>query len=331
MVSERAYVVNPGWGLLLKDMGVSEANVFRRAGLPLDLHSREGFRVSTAEYYAMWGALAEEVGDPALPIKVVEAISSEAFEPVVFAATCSRNLNIAAARIAQHEKLIGPKRVGVTVSATETVVELRWPEHAPPPPALGTTELLFWVALARLATRTRMQPARITMPHPPADAETFSEYLGIYIETGPSYRIAFSAVDAARPFLTANDGMWNFFEPELRKRLSELDVNATMAERVQAALVELLPAGLASIDAVSSDLAVSARTLQRRLMAEGTSFQWVLGHTRESLARHYISKSDLPVDEISFLLGFEDPHSFYRAFKAWTGATPQSVRFDSRV
>ncbi|ABK09976.1 MULTISPECIES: helix-turn-helix domain-containing protein [Burkholderia cepacia complex] len=30
--------------------------------------------------------------------------------------------------------------------------------------------------------------------------------------------------------------------------------------------------------------------------------------------------------EISFLLGFEDPNSFARAFQAWTGKTPQAVR-----
>ncbi len=30
--------------------------------------------------------------------------------------------------------------------------------------------------------------------------------------------------------------------------------------------------------------------------------------------------------EISFLLGFEDPNSFVRAFQGWTGRTPQAAR-----
>ncbi|XXZ33163.1 helix-turn-helix domain-containing protein [Sorangium sp. So ce321] len=39
-----------------------------------------------------------------------------------------------------------------------------------------------------------------------------------------------------------------------------------------------------------------------------------------------LEKTSLPVAEISFLLGFSEPNSFYRAFRAWTGATPDEAR-----
>ncbi len=71
--------------------------------------------------------------------------------------------------------------------------------------------------------------------------------------------------------------------------------------------------------------------MQRRLSRETTSYQAVLSETRESLARHYLSSSSLPIDEISFLLGYEDTHSFYRAFKDWTGLTPQGVRSGATI
>lgn len=67
--------------------------------------------------------------------------------------------------------------------------------------------------------------------------------------------------------------MWEFFEPELRKRLSEMDVGASMLERVCGALLELLPVGRGSMSAVATELKVSTRTLQRRLRSEGTTFQ----------------------------------------------------------
>ena len=95
---------------------------------------------------------------------------------------------------------------------------------------------------------------------------------------------------------------------------------------MHAALLELLPSGSASIEAVSKRLGTSTRTLQRRLSREQSNFQAVLNKTREDLARYYLKTSDMSGAEISFLLGFEDPNSFFRAFHAWTGETPEKVR-----
>ena len=71
---------------------------------------------------------------------------------------------------------------------------------------------------------------------------------------------------------------------------------------------------------------MSTRTLHRRLTADGTTFQAVLDQTREDLARHYLANPMLSPPEISFLLGYEETSSFYRAFHNWTGETPDRVR-----
>lgn len=65
---------------------------------------------------------------------------------------------------------------------------------------------------------------------------------------------------------------------------------------------------------------------KRRIEAEGSSFQRILAKTREALARHYLEGTDLPAAEIAFLLGFDEPKSFYRAFRGWTGTTPEHLR-----
>lgn len=71
---------------------------------------------------------------------------------------------------------------------------------------------------------------------------------------------------------------------------------------------------------------MSTRTLQRRLQLEDTAFQTVLRDTREALARHYLTSSTMSAAEIAYLLGYDDTRSFYRAFHAWTGQTPEQVR-----
>ena len=324
MTADRV-TLEPAIQALLVDLGVSVANVLRRAALPGDLFVRGPVSLRPEEYFALWQALEAEADDPVLPITMARTISVEVFDPSIFAALCSPNLTMAAQRIAKYKRLISPMRVAVSAESM-TAIELQWPEHLDPPPGLALAELLFWVALARLGTRTNIRPVRVQTPVPPEDPDAYGEFLGVPVERGTARVISFSAHDAALPFLTADERIWQFFEPELRRRLSELEATSSTADRVRASLLERLPAGTGSMSAVAGELAVSTRSLQRKLRAEGTTFQAILSETREALARHYLRHPNLGAGDIAFLLGYEDPSSFYRAFHAWTGETPERVR-----
>lgn len=328
MNAER-YVLDPASRALLLDLGVTPANVLRRAGLPADVFARTPVTMSPDEYHALWVALVEEAGDPNLPLAIARALRVEVFQPPIFAALCSPNLLVAAQRIATHKRLVGPLRLEVDETREGLTLRPLWPPASMPPAVLVLTELLFWVALARIATRADVRPLRVTAVEPPADRDAYEEYLGVTVTQATRPTITFSRLDVARQFLTADEPMWEFFEPELRRRLSELDEDASTAERVRASLLELLPTGTWTMEATARHLAVSTRTLQRRLRDERTTFQAVLNATRESLARHYLTASTMPATEIAFLLGYADTNSFYRAFQTWTGQTPQTVRATS--
>ncbi|MFC9689252.1 AraC family transcriptional regulator ligand-binding domain-containing protein [Kribbella sp. NPDC056951] len=315
--------LEPSLQALLRDLGLPPARVLRRAQLPADLFAHRPIELSPAEYYRFWEALAAEGGDRDLAVDIGEAISVEMFSAPIFAALCSPNLATAAQRLAAYKPLIGPLRLDVDTSDALTIT-CAWPSD--PPALLGTIELIFWTALARIATREQVRPARVTMPNPAANRAVIEDYLGTRLRKGTTYSIAFTAADATRPFLTENDQMWRVFAPDLRRRLADLQASATVADRVRAALTETLPAGDASIGAVTQQLATSARTLQRQLSQEGTSFQAILAGTRENLARHYLINGELRTSEIAFLLGYDDTNSFYRAFRTWTGTTPDAIR-----
>jgi AraC-like DNA-binding protein len=328
------YPVWHGWRLLLEDLALHPANVLRRAQLPGDLFSRENASLDTPQYFRLWEALEAEAGDPGnpgegvpLPLRMARAMTADWFEPALFAALCSADLNSALARIARYKRLVAPMALDVGVTPRGTTLALAWLDSTiPPPPVLVAFELVFFVQLARLATRSRVQPASLVCPTDLRPMPQYEAYFGCRLTFGPVPTLSFGAEDAQRPFLTANHGMWSFFEPGLRKRLHDLDRQATMSERVRSALLEALPAGDLAIDAIGRKLGVSSRTLQRRLQAEGVSFQQTLDQVRTSLARHYLTQSSLTGAEISFLLGFEDPNSFVRAFHGWTGTTPQTAR-----
>ncbi len=316
---------------VLLDLGLRPASVLRRAGIRADLLDSGGpVWLSQDDFFALWRAIEIESGDPNLPLRMEEVLSPEVFSAPVFAGLMSADLNTAAQRIAKYKKLIGPAELSVDVATTGTRISYTWPGRVDPPDTLVLSELLFWVQLARIGTRERIEPIEVAVPNPPPDRQAYRAFLGSEVTSSDAQFIVFAPEDAAREFLTANATTLQSFEPELQRRLADLELNATTAERVRSVLIELLPVGRSNLADVASELAMSPRTLHRRLASEATSFQRVLDATREGLARHYLNNPNLTAAEISFLLGFEETSSFYRAFNNWTGQTPDQVRSSSK-
>ena len=208
--------------------------------------------------------------DPLCPIRFNEVMRTEHFFPPVFAALCSPDLLTAARRISKYKWLMSPQRMQVEVTRDSVTVTKEWIETAlAPPVSLAVMELVFLLNLARLATRGAIRPLRVATTRPLRPAGAYEEYFGVPVRKGPQHLIRFSTADALRPFLTTDEAMWETFEPELRKRLAHLDESAGTGERVRAVLLEGLPSGRFSIEAVAATLAMSKRTLQWRLHNEG--------------------------------------------------------------
>lgn len=245
MTRNRFFSLDVGWQALLKDFGMRPEHVLRRAGLPEDLLSRGAQEISTEDYFRFWRSLEEEAADAMFPLRLVDLVSAESFSPPLFAALCSSNLMQAVQRLSKYKQLVAPMSLEIEVSqAGELSVSPRWlatPTEVPH--SLEVAEVAFLLRLARLATREPVKALRVTLTKvpPSAYARRFESFFGTAVQHGASPTISFAAADAWRPFLTVNDGMWRVFEPELRRRLSELDATASAAERVRAVLLELLP------------------------------------------------------------------------------------------
>ncbi|VBB16701.1 AraC family transcriptional regulator [Burkholderia stabilis] len=321
------FAISPGWQIVIVDLGLRVDEVLRRAQLPADLFTRPRSGLTTREYFRMWLTLEEMVGKPAIALHVLDLVAAEAFNPSIFAALCSPNLEVAMRRISQFKPLIGPLCLHVARDADMLTLTVEFLERdVPPPGSLLAIELGFFVKVARLATRTRVSARAVTLPRELRPDPGYARFFGVPPRYGDAPAVSLSLQDARRPFVTANDAMWQIFEPDLRRRLDLLSAEAGIVERVRAALLELIPGGVATVDDVARKLAISKRTLQRRLGDEGASFKAILAEVREKLAWHYLDRSDLPCSQIAFLLGYQDPNSFFRAFNEWTGMTPEAAR-----
>jgi AraC-like DNA-binding protein len=80
------------------------------------------------------------------------------------------------------------------------------------------------------------------------------------------------------------------------------------------------------VDEVARTLQTSSRSLRRSLQRMGTSYQELLDEARRARAEEWVRATDLTMDQVASQLGFGDVRSFRRAFKRWTGVTPNAFR-----
>ena len=116
--------------------------------------------------------------------------------------------------------------------------------------------------------------------------------------------------------------MLDFFENEAKKILDELEMQSWYA-KVEKEIFKNIGEKQISIELISSNLQLSPRTLQNYLKAENKTFRDALNKIRQKLAQHYIENTKMDLGTISFLLGYSEPSSFFRAYKKWNKKTPK--------
>ena len=219
MNSTKKFIIEPGWQIIFKDLGISVSEILTRAQLPRDLFSRQTLTVNSTEYFRFWTGLAETVKDPNFPVKLGQSVPVESFNPPLFATLCSPNLLVAMKRLSQFKKLLGPMTLDVSESETDVILTVdSINENEKLPGFLAATESVFLVYLIRLATREHIIPLKIQTQERLNSDKAYTDFFGTTPKLGQQNQITFSIADAQCPFLTNNESMWRFFEPELRKK-----------------------------------------------------------------------------------------------------------------
>lgn len=315
------FVVDGRYKDLLKHYGLDIRKILRRAMLPEDILNHRTINMEEAEYYRFMKAISSSSDDASLSVKLATTAQIECFSPPIFAAYCSKNGKVCIQRLAKYKKLIGPMSFVLKETANDVSIEII-PENpaCKLPLFLAESEFAFLIGILRKATEKTVVPVRVEFAEN-KDYSAFTEFAGVVPHSESVNRITFSRKDLELPFISYSEAMWDYFQPELTKRLVDLNADESVSTRVRSALTELLPGGLFTIDDVAEKLGMSKRTLQRKLSEEDTIFQKQLNSIRESLALHYLENTDMSTADIAYLLGYSEVNSFLRAFAVWTGKT----------
>ncbi len=117
-----------------------------------------------------------------------------------------------------------------------------------------------------------------------------------------------------------------FFETHLEAEVTQFEDDNALDKQVKTQISRALSEGVPNISDIASELAMSGRTLQRKLSDQGHSYQSLVDDARRELAEQLLKQSQHSLANIAFLTGFSEQSSFNRAFKRWAGQTPRSYR-----
>jgi AraC-like DNA-binding protein len=312
----------------LEELGVPPALVLRQAGLPPGLFDQEKILVSTEEFFALYRGLAQASGDPAIGLKLGTEDRVERYDPIALAAVSARSLRDALERLARYKHLTCPEALDLTERGDECRVQFRWllAEETEPPVLVD----LCFAAVVRIAHRgtgALVVPKRVEFRGAPRNREMYEAHFRCPARfDGRRNTIVFRKADVDRHFITHNADLFAAVAPQLEAELAQALASEAIGEQVKGVLKRLLAGRRPGIGDVARELRLSSRTLQRRLTEAGVTFQQLTQEARRELARHYLLHSSLELNQTAYLLGYDDAHSFFRAFHDWEGTSPGAWR-----
>ncbi|MEM7074166.1 MAG: AraC family transcriptional regulator ligand-binding domain-containing protein [Pseudomonadota bacterium] len=161
----------------------------------------------------------------------------------------------------------------------------------------------------------------------PADDGAYQEHFRCPVHFGADRdALEVKTTVASRANLLSDDGMFRFFETHLDTQLGHINDTSELERRIVDQIGEALCDGVPTLAEVAGRLGMSTRTLQRRLSADGLTYQDLVLDARKTLSEQLLRRTDYALAEIAYLTGFTDQSTFTRAFKRWHGETPATFR-----
>lgn len=180
----------------------------------------------------------------------------------------------------------------------------------------------------RLMVGSRWVPLEVQFAHR-APRQT-SEHLRVFGApvsfAAPTNAMVFDREFVERQVPGADDRLYPIMRRYLEQVLQEMPREDGALASVRRAVGEAMREGDPKLGDVARKIALSPRTLQRRLKEQGLDFKGLVDDTRRRFSLNYLKDPQHTLTEIAYLLGYSEVSAFNRAFKRWTGSTPVGYR-----
>ncbi len=318
-----------GFPELVRNFGSDPGRILERHGIDLrairDPDSHIEVR-SLAETFEYCSAL---FNDPLFGLRLAERQEPDIYGCVTALCRAAPTFREAIDDFVKYIPVIhAPLTVLELVEGRETA-ELRWGIRIGllPRPQGNYQAVLLNMKLLRLLGGPAFHPSyvNLTVDARPREIAEIENKLGCrFHNKAATNAIAFPAEILDHPLATSSRLLYRLLGGYLDR--VKTGSRTTVAQRVQDYVRGSLPSGNCSIQSCARKLGTSVRTLQIGLSDHGLSFSDILEEQRVHLAKVYLEEGELSLDDVAAALGYSEASSFGRAFKRWTGSTPQCYR-----
>lgn len=311
-------------------LGLDTTQILQAARLdPATLHDPDA-RIPIEQAGAVWQKAYALSGDPNLALHAVEVLPFGAYRVLDFLAASAPTIGAAIAKVSDYFPLINDLvRLPHVVGDLEVTLAV----EAPSRPALITRPYAEYALAAvflrtRMATNQRFPLVRVDFSQPrPADIREHERIFECPIRFGAAAcQLVIDRAVWDTPRTGDNPGLFSVLDAHAKMLLDQLPRQPDLVGRVRQAIEGELRGGNPTLESAARHLAMSPRTLQRRLKDEGVVFNDLLDDLRFRAAKAYLAQRDIAGTEVAYLLGFAEPSSFNHAFKRWSGQTPTEYR-----
>ena len=305
--------------------GVRTADLLSSAGLSRALLEDPDTRIPAPTVLTIWNALRERTADPALQLVAPTSLPFGAYRVIDYLVGASATLGEGVRRFARFFELITEAAtLEIECGDDEYRLRLSTPDGGAVPPVYVDYVFAALISRIRMRIYPNLKVKRVELQRSAPEARArYDEVFGPHIEFGAPYdRLCFSGEQWDTATESPDAALAHLLEEHARilaQRLPRSPVGI-LAE-VEQTIAAAPPEG-GSVEHVARALNVSVRTLQRKLIASGTTFRQISDDVRGRLAVGYLADAKVSIAEVAFLLGFSDQSSFNRAFRRWTGESP---------
>ena len=288
--------------------------------------------------YVIWRDLLEDLNRlhprTGLGLEIAAYVQPKHLGIIAYLALSCENLGEAMACYQDFHRLIYDGSP-LLVEFNHPYVSIRWEAPEPNPTQL-TDEIAIALMIQFLKLFMSGEGINLHEVHflnsAPKNISVYEQYFQCRVRCDqPRTQLILPVTEAFKPLRTGDHTLQQLLLQQAQALLDKLPNSTQLDQRLQHAILTGLQKNQYQIDFIAEKLGLSVRQLQRHLQQQNTTFQERVQQVRFMLATEYLKDPHLSLQEIALLLCYSEQSAFQRAFKIWTGLTPQQWRKNNTI